>query len=166
MYPNAVLTSVERVFKHGKRDARSETKAVAVPRSRWPSIHGGQCFKIVSACYLQRSASARTFETISQKGSMYVRNYEIYSPRMLPIFVNALFRPLARVVIPAVAAKATSAMINRYSTSPWPVSSFCKWFREFRIRVFMLVFLLNNICLLIPSAGGGRDGWAHLTHSG
>jgi len=36
MYPNAVLTAVERVFEHGKRDARSETKAVAVPRSRWP----------------------------------------------------------------------------------------------------------------------------------
>ena len=50
MYPNAFLTAVERVFEHGKRDARSETKAVAVPRSRWPSIHGGQCFKIVSAC--------------------------------------------------------------------------------------------------------------------
>src|SRR5437660_5587052 len=81
--------------------------------------------------------------------------YEIYSPRMLPIFVNALFRPLARVVIPAVAAKATSAMINRYSTSPWPVSSFCKWFREFRIRVFMLVFLLNYL-----SAYSQRRGWS------
>src|SRR5437879_13791585 len=98
---------------------------------------------------------------MSQKENLYVRNYEIYSTRILPIFVNALFRPLARVDIPAVAAKATSAMINRYSTSPWPVSSFCKWFREFRIRVFMLVFLLS-ICLLIPSAGGYRDG--HTEH--
>src|SRR5207244_11153499 len=100
----------------------------------WACRHSvaGQCFKIVSACYLQRSASARTFETISQKGSMYVRNYEIYSPRMLPILVNALFRPLGRVVIPSVAAKATSAMIYRYYTSPWPVLSFWIWFSVLR----------------------------------
>jgi len=50
MYPNAFLTAVERVFEHGKRDARSETKAVAVPSHAGLASMGGQCFKIVSAC--------------------------------------------------------------------------------------------------------------------
>src|SRR5207302_5596931 len=77
--------------------------------------------------------------------------------RMLPIFENALLRPLAKVVIPAVAAKATSARINRYSTSPWPASSLCKRFREFRIRVFMLVFSSEIVCLN-SQRRGGRDG--------
>src|SRR6266404_3571198 len=42
---------------------------------------------------------------------------------MVPILPNALLRPLARVVIPAVAANATRARIKRYSTRPWPDSS-------------------------------------------
>ena len=44
--------------------------------------------------------------------------YEMYFPRKPPIAVNALLRPLASVVIPAVAAKATRARIKRYSTRP------------------------------------------------
>src|SRR5438477_12287340 len=50
---------------------------------------------------------------------------------MLPIFVKALLRELANVVIPAVAAKATRATISTYSTSPWPVSSVRSATREF-----------------------------------
>jgi hypothetical protein len=32
---------------------------------------------------------------------------------------------VAKVVIPAVAARATKAIINTYSTMPWPSSSRC-----------------------------------------
>ncbi len=49
--------------------------------------------------------------------------------------LKALFRPVARAPIPAVAAKATSAKIRRYSTKPWPASSRCNWAREFRTKV-------------------------------
>jgi len=66
----------------------------------------------------------------------------MYDPRMLPMALNALFRPLARAPIPAVAAKATRARINRYSTKPWPASSRCNRARDFRTRV-MIVGLLE-----------------------
>jgi len=60
---------------------------------------------------------------------------------MLPTAVNALLRPLAKLLIPAVAANATSARINKYSTRPWPDSSFCRRISEFR-RNIIIVFLL------------------------
>src|SRR2546422_11646780 len=42
---------------------------------------------------------------------------------MLPTAEKALLRPLARLPIPAVAAKAIRARISRYSTRPCPASS-------------------------------------------
>src|SRR5438552_18946339 len=53
---------------------------------------------------------------------------------MVLIAVKALFMPLARLDIPAVAAKATSAMIRTYSIKPWPASSLCRRTSEARIR--------------------------------
>jgi len=64
----------------------------------------------------------------------------MYLPINVPTIVNALFRPVAKLVIPAVAANATRAMTRRYSTRPWPASSWCRRFREFRIMVLIIVF--------------------------
>src|SRR5437667_56352 len=82
---------------------------------------------------------------------------------MLPTLLKALFRPDASVFMPAVAAKATSARINRYSTSPWPASSLCRRFREFRIRLFILFLLKVVSALKFPAPWGSR--WAHRTAS-
>jgi len=56
---------------------------------------------------------------------------------MLPILVIALFTPLARLLMPAVAAKATRAIIVIYSTIPWPASSLWRRLRQSRIRFFI-----------------------------
>src|SRR5437667_10837 len=83
--------------------------------------------------------------------------------KMFANFVKALFRPAASVFMPAVAANATSARINRYSTNPWPASSLCRRFREFRIRVFMLFSPKSCVCFKFPAPWGSR--WAHRTAS-
>jgi hypothetical protein len=60
----------------------------------------------------------------------------MYWPTMLLTLVNALFNPSAKLLIPAVAAKATSARINRYSTKPCPASSLWRAMREFNMVTF------------------------------
>src|SRR2546425_5655561 len=73
---------------------------------------------------------------------------------MLPMALKALFRPVARAPIPAVAAKATSAKIRRYSTKPWPASSRCNWAREFRTKVIIDV-VSSDFLVKVPTPLGG-----------
>src|SRR6266853_3292576 len=82
----------------------------------------------------------------------------MYEPRILPMALNALFRPLASTPIPAVAAKATRARIKRYSTKPWPASSLCSRAREFRTKVVIRFSLLRIFNVPAPNAFGGCDG--------
>src|SRR5438045_9343356 len=71
---------------------------------------------------------------------------------MVLTVVKALLMPLAREDIPAVAAKATNAMINTYSIKPWPASSWCRRTSELRIRLFISFFSYFCGC---PSVGRG-----------
>src|SRR5712691_3798379 len=84
----------------------------------------------------------------------------MYEPRILPMALNALFRPLASAPMPAVAAKATSARINRYSTKPWPASSLCRREREFRTKVIIRFSLLRIFDHSAPNALGPAVGYA------
>src|SRR5260370_3571517 len=84
----------------------------------------------------------------------------MYLPRMLPMALNALFRPLARAPMPAVAAKATRARIKRYSTKPWPASSLCRRAREFRTKVIIDVVSSEFFNRLAPNALGAAMGYA------
>ena len=55
-------------------------------------------------------------------------------------FPFPLVDKMAKLDIPAVAAKATSAMINTYSIKPWPASSLCRRTSVFRIRFVISLF--------------------------
>ena len=59
----------------------------------------------------------------------------------MAIWENALFKPEAKLDIPAVAAKPIRAKISRYSTKPCADSSFLNRTRVFRINVIMGLFL-------------------------
>src|SRR5260370_738115 len=87
----------------------------------------------------------------------------MYDPRMLPIALNALFRPAASLPIPAVAAKATRARIKRYSTKPWPASSLCRRAREFRTNVIIDVVSSEFLITQLPTPWGLR--WVTLCHT-
>src|SRR5438270_8075110 len=73
----------------------------------------------------------------------------MYLPRMIPICENALFKPLARLPIPAVAANATRARIRRYSTKPCPASSLCSRAREVKTKV--IIDVVSSECFLLDS---------------
>src|SRR6266446_5853751 len=80
----------------------------------------------------------------------------MYLPRITPMAANALFRPLARAPMPAVAAKATRARINRYSTKPWPASSLCRRARELRTKVIIDVVSSEFLISQLPTPWGLR----------
>src|SRR5258708_4265704 len=69
----------------------------------------------------------------------------MYEPRILPTCRNELLTPLAKVLIPAVAAKATRAMIRTYSTNPWPDSS-SRRVAANRRNNFICTFLSLSTC--------------------
>src|SRR5215467_398755 len=86
----------------------------------------------------------------------------MYLSTRLPIALNALFKPLASEFIPAVAANATNARINTYSTRPWPDSSWCSRATELKTKVFIDVSL--TVFSRIPTAGGAVDNVKEIYH--
>ena len=73
----------------------------------------------------------------------------MYFPKIVAIWENALFTPVARLPIPVTAPKATTAMISTYSANPWPDSSICSLLRV--VRVFFILFfakvqILPGLC--------------------
>src|SRR5437016_11637275 len=99
-------------------------------------------------------------------------DYVMYWPSNTPIAEKALLSPLAKLPIPAVAAKATNARINKYSTRPCPDSSLCRRMSEFRINVIMVLPLVDvGLCNVLAEQHADRrestiESTGQTAHSG
>ena len=74
----------------------------------------------------------------------------MYELRSDPIVVKPLLMAVAKVPIPAVAARPTKAIINTYSTKPWPSSSQCN-----RARALTTELATTTLLTRVMSSRGG-----------